>query len=380
MYSFTNHFSKSELKTRIQMLNRPRSGWWVVWRYSSLLTLLGGLVLVCQCQFSSTDPALPTDMQSFIVKEDETLYWIVTPSMTDETLNKLSLTLRSQHIAFKPAIVRSKNSRLLRLEANLFSYSGSSYPESILHEQAFTKSVLKKNNIDNHKFVSAGNGLKPSVLPALGFWYDPETGFHSDVVTNDFPKALQKQADSEAMPPIFLDRITKEDLKRLHAFEERDRPGVTRMKLKGFTLHPTKALPEEYKNKTFGELLERISLDTTLRSRAYSMDMNRLLEVSFMKYRQFMLQVTDDYHLDLLPEYRQATIKIDGKSATLAQLRAIHIRQLKQAYVHQKDELSRIFGPDPYALKYDVDITLEPKRAKRDSSYYVFSPFYQGDF
>ena len=380
MYTFTNHFSKSELKNRIQMLNRPRSGWRAAWRYGSLLILLSGLLLVCQCQFSSGDPSIPKHMESFIAKDGETIYWIVTPSMTDKTLTELHKTLQGYHIVFKPDIVRGKNGGLLRLEANLFSYTGSSYPESILHEQAFTKSVLKKNNIDNHQFVSAGNGMKPSLLPALGFWYDPETGFHSDVVTDDFPKVLQKQADSEAIPPIFLDHITKEDLKRVQDFDQRNEDKVASIQLIDIASQQSKTLPEKYATMSLEELINIVSRNPALEQQSYTLDMNRLLEVSFMKYRQYMLRVTDDYHLDVLPEYRQATITIDEKPATLVQLRDIHVRQVDWAYVRRKGELERVLDTDLYEAKYAISIRLAPRRAKRDSSYYVFSPFYQGDF
>ena len=93
-----------------------------------------------------------------------------------------------------------------------------------------------------------------------------------------------------------------------------------------------------------------------------------------------MLRVTDDYHLDVLPEYRQATITIDEKPATLVQLRDIHVRQVDWAYVRRKGELERVLDTDLYEAKYAISIRLAPRRAKRDSSYYVFSPFYQGDF
>lgn len=378
--TISNHFSRSELKDRIRMINRHRSGWRAAWRYGSLLALSCGLLVSWQCQFSNTAPTLPADMQSFVAKDGETIYWIVTPSMTETKLNKLSQALRSQHILFKPNAVHSKSGHLLRLEADLFKYSGSTYPASVLHEQAFTEAVLKKHNILHHEFISAGNSAKPSLLPALGFWYEPETGFHSDLVTNDFPKALQRQADKEGGPPIFLNRISQEDLKRLQEFENQTRPGVTRMKLKNFMRQPTKPLPEQYQNKTLDEVMAMISRDASCMSSTHIMDMNRLLEVSFMKYRQFMLHVTDDYHLDLLPEYRQATITIDGHPATLAQLRKVHVRQVERAHVHQKGEFERVFSPEPYDVKYSVTITRAPKRANRDSSYYVFSPFYSGDF
>jgi len=50
-----------------------------------------------------------------------------------------------------------------------------------------------------------------------------------------------------------------------------------------------------------------------------------------MKYRRYMLHVTDDYHLDVLPEYRKAAIRIDGKSSTLAQLQKISCSTSKKS-------------------------------------------------
>ena len=347
-------FSGSMLRHRISMINRSRSGLWAAGRYVLWAGLLGVMALACR---HMTDKA----KSPYLVEQNEKVYWIVTPTMTDSAWQQLSRDLWKHYISFNPKILRNRAGQLIRMEG----------------------SVSKPNRLNiASDAISVGNKKLPTILPPLGFWYDPETGFHSGMVTSDFPDLLRKTARREQDNLLVAWRSEKnarnrmlspnpEDVGRLNEFEETQSAAQYALKARN--------LPETYRAMRPEKLLAALAQKPPTGYRRV-LTMNQLLEASFFKREQVMLRLDDSNHLDVYPIYQNARIVIDGKPATLADLRAVHVRQVQLAMVRQRSEFDRVVADDDYIVKYDIKLVRAPNRMKRDSSYYVFSPFYSGDF
>ncbi len=376
MYTFTNQFSQSNLGVRVGMMHQSRSGWFVGVRYGVVLLLTFALAMACQHWNDRVQ-------SRYLAVRGKQVYWVVTPSMADSSLAQLSKALRLHNIEFAPAVVRSVAGQLMRMQG--------------------TTALLKPpGSFPETHGIAVGDRFRPGVIPAVGYWFDPQTGFHSDLVTSDFPRQLQQTAETESpkkliiypatveklialsqTKPMPMPPANPEDVRRLRVFDaaERERTEIALQPMKidlAKRIHKAKNLPAKYRNKDPFNLMQELAELPSGYSRL--LDMNSLLEVSFFKREEFMLHLTKTNHLDLYPRFRQAHITIDGQSATLAQLRAVHIREVKRAEVVQRSEYSRVMAGDDYTIQYEIILKRAPNRLTRDSSYYVFSPFYSGSF
>ncbi len=178
-------------------------------------------------------------------------------------------------------------------------------------------------------------------------------------------------------------------------------------------IYSTKSYPagnthvvETYRN---GKLIGKTKLQNYNPNMEYtwSGDMNQLMEASFFKRKNAMLYVRSNHHLDLYEEYKKSvTVFLDGQQVSLDELNKVHIRQIAKVYARKRGPREGLLAEVEYdkvpaggkqkstsklvALEHfnrkaeDTDYVIwierAPNRMKRDSSYYVVSPFYSGDF
>lgn len=184
--------------------------------------------------------------------------------------------------------------------------------------------------------------------------------------------------------------------------DKSQRPFIDQMIINRTSYSGDTMIIETYKQ---GRLVDRIKIKNPNKNASYTWtgDMNQLMEASFFKRKNAMLYIHPDHHLELYDEYRKSvTVFLDGKEVTLDELRKVHIRQVANVHAHKRASKESLYGlteefhgdqkPIP-KLKviqtstrkagetdYVIWIDRAPNRIKRDSSQYVFSPFYSGDF
>ena len=108
--------------------------------------------------------------------------------------------------------------------------------------------------------------------------------------------------------------------------------------------------------------------------------MNKLLEATFFHNKQAFVERTKDEHLRLYDEYRKdIDLFINGLLVDEKQITDMHVREVDKLYTRERPFDEWADGPDRKS-RYVLYIQTAPKRAQRDSTYYVFSPFYSGDF
>jgi|GEM_PF-1217661 len=135
-------------------------------------------------------------------------------------------------------------------------------------------------------------------------------------------------------------------------------------------------------------VLEALAVTDHPGGRANTFSMNGLLEATFFERKDALVKRTRKQHLALYEEVKDAiTVFIDGMEVQPDAVEQLHIREVKTLYANERPieawvpDLNPNQRPgDPPLTRYVLYIEREPKRAVRDSSYYVFSPFYSGDF
>ncbi len=184
--------------------------------------------------------------------------------------------------------------------------------------------------------------------------------------------------------------------------DKSQRPNIDQMTVSTTSHSGDTMIFENYKQ---GQLVSRVKIENSNKHTSYTWtgDMNQLMEASFFKRKNTMLYVRANHHLALYDEYKKSvTIFVDGKQVSLVELENVHIRQVAHVYAHKRASKENLYGVaeeyqnnqksvpklkmiqastrKPNETDYVIWIDRAPNRLKRDSSYYVFSPFYSGDF
>lgn len=144
------------------------------------------------------------------------------------------------------------------------------------------------------------------------------------------------------------------------------------------TSHENRAYTSEKKKwKTF---MEARAAGGNVYGDSHTFSMNQLLEATFFHDKRAFVERTKDDHLLLPDEYASsADLFINGLPASPEDIETVHIREVDKLYTRERPFEEWHTGTNPQK-RYILYIETAPKRAKRDSSYYVFSPFYSGDF
>ncbi|MFD2572523.1 M56 family metallopeptidase [Spirosoma soli] len=113
---------------------------------------------------------------------------------------------------------------------------------------------------------------------------------------------------------------------------------------------------------------------------ASTFSMNKLLEATFFNNKLTFVERTKDDYLKLLDEYsKDIELYINGIPVTADDIAKVHVREVDKLYANERP-FEEWTGGSNQKSRFVLYIQTSPKRAKRDSSYYVFSPFYTGDF
>ena len=159
------------------------------------------------------EPASP-----YVVRQGQTVFWAIAPTMDSATLATLSATLAEYGVGFKPVVERNAEGQLTRLYGNVVAFGpNQSKPADTLlaNRIAFPNDQRDWPTI---KTIDAGHTPIPLVLLPLGFWYDPASGVHSGAIDETFPQSL-RIAINRICPATLADRLFEENRKRLRQFK-----------------------------------------------------------------------------------------------------------------------------------------------------------------
>ncbi|GAB4030591.1 hypothetical protein GCM10028809_24070 [Spirosoma gilvum] len=108
--------------------------------------------------------------------------------------------------------------------------------------------------------------------------------------------------------------------------------------------------------------------------------MNQLLEATFFSNKLAFVTRTKNEHLKIYDEFAaDIDLYINGLSVKPSAIEEVHVREVDKLYTRERSFEEWADGPNRQH-RFTMYIQTTPKRAKRDSTYYVFSPFYTGDF
>ncbi|GAB3706336.1 hypothetical protein GCM10027592_39720 [Spirosoma flavus] len=111
-----------------------------------------------------------------------------------------------------------------------------------------------------------------------------------------------------------------------------------------------------------------------------SFSMNKLMEAIFFSDKHAFVTRTKDDYLKLYDDYaHNIDVYINGLAVKPARIESVHIREVDKLYTHERP-FYEWADSTRQVHRFVLYVQTAPKRAKRDSSYYVFSPFYSGDF
>ncbi|GAB4049091.1 hypothetical protein [Spirosoma litoris] len=139
-------------------------------------------------------------------------------------------------------------------------------------------------------------------------------------------------------------------------------------------------IPFDVFRKQFFTLLQAAAVSQYPLGESFSFNMNQLLEATFFHNKNALVERTQDEHLKVYDDFAKTTdIFINNLPATPADVKTVHVREVARLYTKERSYRAWFRADNPLP-RFELNIQTTPKRAKRDSSYYVFSPFYSGDF
>ncbi len=132
--------------------------------------------------------------------------------------------------------------------------------------------------------------------------------------------------------------------------------------------------------KRFLTYLQAATISNHPLGNSHSFSMNDVLEATFFHRKNVMVERTKNEHLKVYDEFAPDTeVLINGIPVPIADVQTVHVREVARLYTIERS-FTKWFRADKPEKRFAINIETSPKRAKRDSSYYVFSPFYSGDF
>ncbi|WP_128547443.1 hypothetical protein [Larkinella soli] len=316
-YSFTNHFEQAGLKSRIRMMNQDGDGIaW--WRYAAIWLLTVLVFMACQ-NWRREEPVQLTSRVTFPV--------------TNPTR---ALAAQLAETNWWGTLLEYYPRRLKGDKASVFSYG----EPFVLGVKGETLSILEPYGDLSRLYIN-GKEASPSLLSRLSMEYVQE---------------------------IFI----------LHQYEtspESDpKPYRIMMQIGN---RPADKLPGREKLEA---ILQASALSSHPLGATHSYTMNKLLEATFFGYRDALVQRTKNQHLKVYDEFRKdINVFINGIPVDPKEVETVHVREVDRLYTAERP-FTEWLRTGNRKSRYVLYIQTTPKRAQRDSSYYVFSPFYSGDF
>lgn len=319
MYTFTNQFGGHSLRQRVKMMNSHRSGIVSGWRYLVWAVVISAMALACRVKHDQND---------FIPNQKN-----------------------SSHIlpATNPA-----RAKVVELEDQ-----GTWYQHLALYQTRMSTRIVQS---------------EPVVLQVKGDQF---------LIPDDYKYASAVYIDGKAVSVDALRKLSPAFVKEVFVMHQWENLPNADPKAKPFqVLIQTSPQPVQlnYKRNQFFTLLRAAAISQHPLGETFSFSMNQLLEATFFHNKNALVERTKDEHLKIYDEYTNAVeIFINRLPATPADVKTVHVREVARLYTKELP-YSEWFRADNPLPRFRLFIQTSPKRAKRDSSYYVFSPFYTGDF
>ena len=333
MYAFTNRFDGSALRHRIGMMNRRRSGHAALGRYVVWTMLVGVMVLACRhttdndafvaSRFKSTFPLTNASRRLAAELDKPAMPWYRQASLFDDEHEKIHSTVINGRLATVVKLFR--------------------YPEIL---------CIKDDRL----------ALK---LP------------------DGQPVKVFVNGQQAAVPGKALSALHFEEVADLLVYQKwDDAPGAEKYpeayRIFISTTHKTPVMNQT--RTRWANYLKAAAVSDYPLGKASTFSMNKLLEATFFNNKLTFVKRTKDDHLALYDGYtKDIDLFINGLPATRKDIAGVHVREVDRLYANERSFEEWADGPDRKS-RFVLFIQTAPKRAKRDSTYYVFSPFYSGDF
>ena len=323
--AITNQFSGPSLHQRVGMMNGQRSGFSACWRYGIWVLLLGIMAIACRHRQSDNEGAvtnlLPFPLSNatrrLVAELDHSKPWFLQASLL--TFGETSV-INGRKVVVTPM---NRYSPILRLQNNYLA--------------------LKIPDGQQVKVFINGQIASEIALKKLTFEQIDDLFVYQKI--DDFPEA-------DAFPESYRVLIS--------------------------TTHRT---PDENPlREKWKQYLQANTLSDYPGGNSSTFSMNKLLEATFFHNKLAFVERTKDEHLQLYDEYRKdIDLFVNGIRVDEKQIADMHVREVDKLYTRERPFDEWADGPDRKP-RYVLYIQTAPNRAKRDSTYYVFSPFYSGDF
>ena len=314
--TLANSFGESGIKDRIKMMLRPRSGIWVWLRYWLLAGALAIVVLVLAVRETRKPDFVPHSLA-------------LTPQVCPE-----------------------------------MAWLDDTYSET---KQEWIKKINYKQNGDAFYLSNSSIiGLTHNHLQLLGD--------HADYNTRVF-------INCKPAPISQLSKIESEFIQNLSVYEQAsyseplaDKPWIV------VVMTSPKIIPPDPIRSGFLTYLQAATISNHPMGTNHTFSMNDVLEATFFHRKNLLMERTKNEHLKLYEEFVPTTgVYINGIPVSAKEVETVHVREVNKIYTIELN-YQLWFGAKKSTKRFLVNIETSPKRAKRDSSYYVFSPFYSGDF
>lgn len=326
MYCFTNRFSSSSLRQRISMINSQRSSTLARWRYIVWAMLMGAMAFACRHKTADNEGAVYRQPSFPLTNATRTLAaeleqegepWFRQSSLL--VINK-TVTMNGRPVSVRPMV---------------------NYPEIL---------CLRNNHL---------------ALKLLD-------GQQAKVFINGQPSSAKA-----------LSALTFDEVDDLFVYQKwDDQPGADKFpetyRVFMSTTHKSPK-PTQHRTNWKQYLLANAVSDHPL-GKSSTFSMNKLLEATFFSNKLTFVKRTKADYLKLYDEYAtDIDLYINGLPVDAKSIESVHVREVDRLYTRERSFEEWAAGPNRQR-RFTLFIQTAPKRAKRDSSYYVFSPFYSGDF
>ncbi|WP_460977315.1 M56 family metallopeptidase [Spirosoma knui] len=316
--SLAVNFGRSNLRQRISMMNRRRSNGWAYARYGMWVVVIGLMVLACR--------------------------------HTDDTLRLVDQVLKPN------ALPATTPTRALVID---LEDKGTWYRQMALFETKHEVHVIH---------------TKPILLHVKG---------DRLIIPDDYKYSAAVYINGKEALPESLTQLSPEFIKELFVMHQWEHESTIDTQAKPYQIFiqtSPKAITFDRRRKQFFTLLQAAAISRHPFGETSSFNMNQLLEATFFHNPDALVERTKNEHLKVYDEYSKDTdIFINNLPATPADVSTVHVREVARLYTRERP-YTDWFRADRPLRRFELHIQTAPKRAKRDSSYYVFSPFYTGDF
>ena len=144
------------------------------------------------------------------------------------------------------------------------------------------------------------------------------------------------------------------------------------------TTHKTPIMTQT--RSRWAHYLKAVSVSDHPFGEANTFSMNKLLEATFFSNKLTFVKRNKGNYLLLYDDYKKdIDLYINGLPVKPKDIESVHVREVDRLYANERSFEEWADGPNRKS-RFVLYIQTAPKRAQRDSTYYVFSPFYSGDF